>query len=465
MDGCNPGSREHECVGVLGRPSLMHDGPVTHSHGAFQHAHAHDRPHRHMLHPRRSRSAGAAVHSQDRRSAPLADGTYRRLFAAQVVALVGSGISTVALGLLAYDLAGANASVVLGAALALKMVAYVGLPPVVTAVASRVPRRRLLVALDLGRAAIVLCLPFVTEVWQVLALIFVMSACSAGFTPAFQATIPDVLPREDTYTRALSLSRLAYDLQELISPVLAAGLLLVMTFDGLFALNAIGFLTSALLVASTRLPEGGNRAEDPTRVLDRVTVGIRRFMEVPRLRGLLALSLAAAAGSAMVLVNTVVLVRDELMLGPTAVAIALAAAGGGSMVAALTLPAILTRVSDRAVMLSGGALIAAVLAVLPSVTTYPALLVSWVTLGVGLSLVQTPVGRLIRRSGRSELLPDLFAAQFSLSHACWLLTYPLAGIVGTVVGLDAIALALAVIAAVATTAAATLWPDERQPHR
>ena len=56
----------------------------------------------------------------------LRDRTYRHLFAAQVIALVGTGLATVALGLLAYDLAGADAGSVLGTALAIKMVAYVG---------------------------------------------------------------------------------------------------------------------------------------------------------------------------------------------------------------------------------------------------------------------------------------------------------------------------------------------------
>ena len=52
--------------------------------------------------------------------------TYRRLFLAHVVSLVGTGLATVALGLLAYGLAGARAGGVLGTALAIKMVAYVG---------------------------------------------------------------------------------------------------------------------------------------------------------------------------------------------------------------------------------------------------------------------------------------------------------------------------------------------------
>ncbi|MCC7276156.1 MAG: MFS transporter, partial [Alphaproteobacteria bacterium] len=131
---------------------------------------------------------------------PLADPTYRRLFAAQALSLVGTGLTTVALALLAYSMAGAQAGAVLGTALAIKMVAYVGVAPIVGAIAHRLPRRAFLVALDLVRAALVLLLPFVTEIWQIYVLVFVLQSCSAAFTPTFQATIPDVLPDEEDYT-------------------------------------------------------------------------------------------------------------------------------------------------------------------------------------------------------------------------------------------------------------------------
>ena len=73
--------------------------------------------------------------------------------------------------------------------------------------------------------AIALLLPFITEIWQIYVLIFLLQSASAAFTPTFQATIPDVLPDEKEYTRALSLSRLAYDLESLLSPVLAGFLI------------------------------------------------------------------------------------------------------------------------------------------------------------------------------------------------------------------------------------------------
>ena len=104
----------------------------------------------------------------------LKNRTYRHLFTAQVIALVGTGLMTVALGLLAYELAGADAGAVLGSALAIKMLAYVGVAPVAQAFADQFPRRSLLVALDLVRAVVAICLPFVTEVWQIYLLIFVL---------------------------------------------------------------------------------------------------------------------------------------------------------------------------------------------------------------------------------------------------------------------------------------------------
>src|SRR3954462_13608102 len=67
--------------------------------------------------------------------------------------------------------------------------------------------------------------------------------------------------------------------------------------------------------------------------------------------------------------------------------------------------------------------------------TWPTLLATWVLLGIGYSAVQTPAGRLLRRSAQPADRPALFAAQFALSHACWLLTYPLAGWLGSAAGM------------------------------
>jgi len=392
----------------------------------------------------------------------LADRTYRHLFVAQVVALLGTGLATVALGLLAYDLAGEGAAMVLGTVFTIKMVAYVGIAPVAGAFADRVPRRALLVALDVMRAGAALCLPFVTEVWQVYVLIFMLQSASAAFTPTFQATIPDVLPEETRYTRALSLSRLAYDLENIASPTLAALLLAVMSYNALFLGTAAGFAASALLVVSVVLPSP--RPTAPRGIYDRTTRGMRIYLATPRLRGLLALNLAVAAAGAMVLVNSVVLVRSTLGLDEAALAWTMFAFGAGSMLAALALPQLLDRLPDRPVMMAGAALMSATLLALAGVIvtlglTWATLLGAWTLVGLGYSAVLAPSGRLLRRSAQAADRPALFAAQFALSHICWLVSYPLSGWLMTGFG-PVVALGLlALLAVVGVLLALRLWPN------
>jgi len=358
----------------------------------------------------------------------LANRTFRHMFVALVIALLGTGLATVALGLLAWQLAGENAGLVLGTALAIKMIAYVTLAPVAAAFAERLPRRAFLVALDLIRAGVVLFLPFVTEVWQVYVLIFFLQAASAGFTPAFQATIPDVLPDEKDYTNALSLLRLAEDLEQLLSPMLAAALLAIVSFPVLFGGTVAGFVGSALLVVTVVLP--AQSASEPGQFWASTTKGIRIYLSTPRLRGLMVMEMAVAAAGAMIYVNTVVLVQAGLGLGAPQVALAFAAFGGGSIVAAFLLPRILEKIADRPVMIAGAGVMVAGVALTPMVTGLAGLMILWGIVGFGFSLTQTPIGRILNRSAREQDRPAVFAAQFALSHAAWLVTYPLAGWLG-----------------------------------
>ncbi len=394
---------------------------------------------------------------------------YRTLLIAQVVALLGTGLATIALSLLAYDLAGEDAGLVLGTALAIKMLAYVGVAPIAGAFADRVPRRALLISMDVVRAVIALLLPFVDQVWQIYLLIFLLQASSAAFTPVFQATIPDILPDERDYTKALSLSRLAYDLESLISPMLGAALLTVMSFHWLFVGTAFGFAASAGLVFSCVLPRIPP-AEKDDGIYGQMTQGFRLFLATPRLRGLLALDGTVACAGAIVIVNTVVLVQGAMARDATSVAIAFTAFGLGSMVAALGLPKLLEHLSDRAVMLTGGI---ALVFFLPAggslfhgtVPSWPAFLSIWFLLGTGYSAVLTPTGRLLRRSADARDRTAVYSAQFALSHACWLVTYPLAGWLGTQLAMSSVFYVLAVLAGVTVALAFVVWPQEAHMPR
>lgn len=393
----------------------------------------------------------------------LSNTAYRHLFAAQVIALLGTGFLTVALSLLAFDIAPSAAGGVVATALTIKMVAYVGVAPIVTAVTSRFAARRVLVAADGVRGAVALCLPWVDQVWQIYVLIFVLQAASATFTPTYQATLPAVLPDEDQYTRALSFSRLAYDLEAVVSPMLAAAFLTVLTFHQLFFLTAAGFAGSAMLVLTAGLVIEPRR--DDTTLWSRATEGMRLYAHRPALRALIALDVAVAAATALVLVNTVVAIQQDLELGATPLAITLGAYGVGSMLVALTVPAIVRRVSDRIVMLIGAVAAPIALVIAAVATSRPGpwalILMAWLLIGASISAILTPSGRIVNRNAAPAERSGAFAANFSISHACFLLAYPIAGWTGERFGVSVSAVVLACIAAIAATVAITVWRRER----
>ena len=370
-------------------------------------------------------------------SSVLRNRDYRRLFAAQVIALLGTGMLTVALGLLAFDLAGADAGAVVGTALTIKMVAYVTVAPIVAAAVDRLPRKAVLSGADVVRAAMALSLPFVTETWQIYVIIFVLQSASATFTPAFQSTIPSILTDERDYTKALSLSRLAYDLEAIVSPIVAAVLLTVISYNNLFAGTVAGFAISAVLVALTAIPP---------RVLSTATLsfwrrtseGVRVFARTQSLRFLLLMNVVVAGATALVLVNSVVYVKSVFALDDSALALTYAAYGIGSLLVALNTPRIVDRIGVTRTMTLGAAtiatgLIAAVLCTIIATSgtdVWGVLLVVWASLGAGTSLVNTPSARLLLAASTEQNRNLVYTAQFSLSHACFLITYPIAGWLG-----------------------------------
>jgi len=126
------------------------------------------------------------------------------------------------------------------------------------------------------------------------------------------------------------------------------------------------------------------------------------------------------------------------------------------------LPQLLENRTDRPVMIGGAAVLVASLLGLSLVTfvyetRWLALLAGWFIIGIGFSVVLTPSGRLLKRSAHAEDRPAVYAAQFALSHACWLVTYPLAGWLITVAGPAPAFAVLALLAAAGLFGGVVLW--------
>lgn len=390
---------------------------------------------------------------------PLQHRVFRWLFTAQLLSLLGVGVMTVGLALMAYSLGGAaQAGKVLGGIFALKMVVYVGLAPLAEAVLSRFDPRRVLIGLDILRLCVLLLLGLASQVWHLVVLTFIFYCASAAFTPLFQAMIPAVLPDEKTYTSALVLSRLAYTFESMLSPLMAALALTMLDSSGLFPIAALCMAGSVFALLSSKLSGGASVAHKrPFR--ERLSRGLTIYLRTPRLRGLFMFNLGLSFGLGWVLVNTVVYAGLRFEQSDIYTWL-MAAYGAGAAAAALSVPYLLRRMNERRLMLMGGCLFGVLSWMIFLALPFVSLLLLWAGFGAASSWVLTPGGLVLTRSAAKADHPAVFAAQFSMSHAGWLLAYPLAGWLGSSLMPELALGILGTICIIVTLIAARVWPAD-----
>lgn len=370
---------------------------------------------------------------------------FRLLFTAQIISLLGSGVTTVGLALFAYELTGGvSATAVIGNALTLRILAFLLFSQPAGVIADRVSRKKILIAADVVRFALLALFPFITAVWQIYTLIFAINAVTAFFTPTFESSIPEIVGGEH-YVKALSLSRVATDVEAVAAPALAGLLVALLGLRWVFWFDAFTYLVSASLVALAAMPYI-KRSLPPISVrsfLTELTTGTRILLREPSLRQALTLSVAEATAGAAAIVATISYVRDVLNKGESTFAFVMAGVGLGSSVTAILLgrvtgryemgarePSILHgrrhKWASRA-LLAGGFLLGAIL--LPDILKPPLLLFSllWMFNGAGQALIAIPSSTLLAEHTVEQERGRAYAAHFALTHLCWLVSYPAIG--------------------------------------
>ncbi len=357
---------------------------------------------------------------------------FARLYISQATSLLGDALTWVGLALLSFELAGSNSSVILGAALTLRVTAFVIFSPLAGALADRLDRKLILVTSDLGRMVVIGLMPFVTQAWQVYALMFALNALTAFFTPTYQATIPLVTGKQD-YGQAISLSGATYEVLGVLGPGIAGGVAAFIGGRSIFFLDAVTFLISAVLILT--LPRALNAARGPSEITSATTWrdvrdGTTRLWSDTPMRYALLLELVASVAGALVLVNTVGLVKGSLGLGNVEYGLVMAAFGIGATIAALAVGALEKRLPRTQFVLFGA--LVTTLAVLPAnLVPFAPLLALWLVAGAGQNWVNLPVQALIADRTPTEVQGRVYGAHFAWSHLWYALAYPLAGWLGS----------------------------------
>ena len=265
--------------------------------------------------------------------------TFALLFTAQAISLAGSGVTTVALAIFVHQLAGPGAAtIVLGQALMLRIVAFLIFSQPAGILADRLNRKSLMIASDLARFALMAFFPFIHTVRQVYAAVFFVNALTAFFTPAFESTLPEVAGPE-LYVKALGYSRIAMDIEAVGGPAIAAILVGSFGVQQVFWFDAATYLVSAALVWRARVPQTiVRKSHASTRTaLQQLTHGSRVLLREPAIRQALLMNMAGALAGACAIVVTINYVRDVLRHSEAVFTLTMAGVGLGSSLAAVGL--------------------------------------------------------------------------------------------------------------------------------
>lgn len=407
---------------------------------------------------------------------------FRLLFGAQIISLLGSGVTTVGLALFAYQLTGgASATAVIGNALTLRILAFLLFSQPAGVIADRFSRKKILIAADLIRFALLALFPFITQVWQIYALIFIINAVTAFFTPTFESSVPEVVGGEQ-YVKALSLSRVATDVEAVAAPALAGLLVALLGLRWVFWFDAFTYLVSASLVTAAAMPYV--KRELPSislrSFLTELTTGTRILLREPSLRQALTLSIAEATAGAAAIVATVSYVRDVLGRGETAFAFVMAGVGLGSSLTAILLGRATGRYEkgarDRSILhgrrhkwasralLVGGLVLGLVL--LPDILKPPLLIFSflWMLNGTGQALIAIPSSTLLAEHTIEGERGRAYAAHFALTHLFWLASYPAIGHASSKWGSPSTFTVAGVVCLLVTAVAVFLGYGKREAH-
>lgn len=349
---------------------------------------------------------------------------FQQLLWAHGLSLVGSGLSSLALGLLAHQLVGASASEVLGVTLAIRIVVIVIFSPWAGQIAARFGARRVMIASDLMRCGVLAGFYFADAVWQIYALAVLINLGSAIFTPIYRAVIPEVVTPAQ-YPKAAAIGSIAYDAANILSPSMAALLIVLFGFRGNFIVDAVTFLASAaLLIGLPRLAVEAVTAEKKLPVS--VGQGLSAMFRRLPLRQSLFLALQTSIAGAFVIVATVDLIKVDMRLSDTAYAWVMGAFGIGSVCGAFAYSKVSTAARNFSVNASSPVMLLT-LAAVAIAPLYAVVIAAWFFIGAGYSILGVRGSELLATNSSGAERPHVFAAHFALSHAGWGITYPLAG--------------------------------------
>ena len=324
-----------------------------------------------------------------RRRSWLLSGDFGRFWLGQTISNLGSSFTMFALPLLVFNLTGSPIN--LGITTAAEFVPYLLFGLVIGAWVDRVDRRRLMIATDLARAAVIATIPLLDafdalSVGWIYAVAFASATLTIAFDAAEFAAIPSLVPSGDDLVTANGRVQASYSTAQIAGPLLAGLLVAVAPVQQVLLVDAASFLVSAGALAMIGRAFNAPREEGPRRAIRKdIADGLRYVLGHPVLRNISAMMALINLVGATVYAQLVVFAKRQLDASDSQVALLYAAGSAGVVLLSLAAGPLRRRLSFSVAALGALALDGLLTVVLAATRWYWAALVLWAAIsGLGI---------------------------------------------------------------------------------
>jgi MFS family permease len=241
------------------------------------------------------------------------------------------------------------------------------------ATADILDRRRLLIFWQVWMLATVAVLSVLTfagiiSPWTLLALTFLLNIGAAMNNPAWQAIVPELVPRSEL-PNAVAVNSAGYNLARAVGPAL--GGLMVAAFatvmigaGSVFLVNSISFVAVIMVLFHWRRKPLYKSALPAERLSGALLSGLRYLRYTPELRATFVRTFTFAAFASSVWALLAVVARQDLRQGAMAYGILNGCLGAGAVVGASLLPRVRQRLSPDMIVVCSSVVFGGTLTVL-----------------------------------------------------------------------------------------------------
>ncbi len=369
---------------------------------------------------------------------------YFRLWLDQVLSSLGDWVGFVAVAAIAERIGGGNGASAIGLVMTARILPGFFLSQLAGVLVDRLDRKKVMIACDVGRGLVLLALPFIKTVFGLVILSFLLEVGTLLWSPAKEASVPNLVPAEHlTTVNSLSIAA-AYGTFP-IATILFTGLTKLAEWLGHYNaldflklnsesvaiyFDALTFFVSAILISTIplvrRIPvheTADGKRFDLRQVLRDLREGYRFILINPVVRGVLLGLAVALIGGGMLVPLGPVFAKSVLRGGPTAFGLLLTALGFGMAAGVLALSVMQkhlkkTSIFSLAVFVAGVSLILAA-----SSDRIPIAMAFVFALGICAGAVYVLGFTVLHESVEDDLRGRIFSTLYTLVRFCLLLAF------------------------------------------